>query len=152
MGDARDWLPEKIRSYRRPDDDRKLGRFLVTLLVDGKPLSIELLLDYHNGKTIYRTTNPGSGGVVNDWRVPPSLTRFLQPEFLKLFIFNGEFAAGPPGWRRGGSGPGHRCVMPDLSSQRRIEAGRGILGGIVPGGHNENAERAKQENCRNGRS
>ena len=91
-GAAQSWPIDKIRSYRRKDDDRKLGRFLATLLVNGKPLSIKLMLDYHNGKTIYRTTNPGSGGVVNGWSVSPALTRFLQPQFLNLFIFDGEFA------------------------------------------------------------
>ena len=64
----------------------------MTLLVDGKLLSIELLLDYSTGRASYRSTNPGSGGVVPVWRVPPAMARFLKPEFLSLFIFDGEFA------------------------------------------------------------
>lgn len=90
-GSAQGWGAERVREFRR---DRELGTgsFKATLLVDGKPLSIELVLDYGTGRASYRTTSPGSGGVVPVWRVPPSLNRFLTPEFLSLFIFDGEFA------------------------------------------------------------
>ncbi len=90
-GSAQDWRPEQVRGYRRGREG-SVGRFKVTLLVDGKLLSIELLLDYSTGRASYRSTSPGSGGVVPRWRVPPSVTRFLKPEFLRLFIFDGEFA------------------------------------------------------------
>ena len=90
-GSAQNWPPRQVREYRR-GRERDRGRFMVTLLVDGKPLSIELILDYGTGRASYRTTSPGSGGVVPMWRVPPSMNRFLTPEFLSLFIFDGEFA------------------------------------------------------------
>ena len=90
-GSARDWPPERVREFRRGEEG-KGGRFKATLLCDGKPLSIELVLDFGSGRASYRTTNPGSGGVVPLWRVPPSMNRFLTPEFLSLFIFDGEFA------------------------------------------------------------
>ena len=91
-GAAKDWSSERVRSYRRSGDSRSDGRFKATLLVDGKPLTIELLLKYEDGEAVYLTTNPGSGGVVRRWHVPPSLNRFLKPEFLELFVFDGEFA------------------------------------------------------------
>jgi DNA sulfur modification protein DndD len=91
-GDAEGWAPEKVRRYRRKHDTRGEGRFKATLLVDGRPLSIELILDFENGSTRYKTTNPGSGGVVPRWHVPPAVNRFLAPQFLSLFIFDGEFA------------------------------------------------------------
>ena len=90
-GSARKWDPEKVRAYRRGHEGT-VGRFEATLQVDGKPLSIELLLNYDTGLASYRSTSPGSGGVVPKWRVPPSVHRFLTPEFLSLFIFDGEFA------------------------------------------------------------
>ena len=90
-GSARSWGADRVREYRR-NRERDSGRFKVTVLVDGKPLSVELLLDYRTGQASYRTTNPGSGGVVPTWRVPPSLNRFVTPEFLSLFVFDGEFA------------------------------------------------------------
>ena len=91
-GSARDWPASRVCSYRRSHDDRLQGQFKVTLLVDGKLLSIELVLSYATGRAKYHTTNPGSGGVVPQWHVPPSMNRFLTPEFLSLFIFDGEFA------------------------------------------------------------
>ena len=54
--------------------------------------AIELTLDYETGRASYRSTSPGSGGQVGKWHVQPALKRFLTPEFLSLFIFDGEFA------------------------------------------------------------
>ena len=90
-GSARNWSPERVRAFRR-GEEASGGRFKATLLRDGKPLSVELLLDYGSGRVDYRTTSPGSGGVVPLWHVPPPMNRFLTPEFLSLFIFDGEFA------------------------------------------------------------
>lgn len=91
-GTADKWTPEKIRSFRRQGDPRTTAFFKVTLLIDTKPLTIELTLDYEAGQVRYKTTNPGSGGQVPKWHVSPELHRFLAPEFLSLFIFDGEFA------------------------------------------------------------
>lgn len=90
--DAALWTPDKVRKYRRSRDTVSKGRFKVTLLIDGKPLSIELSLDFESGQATYRSTSPGSGGVVPRWHVPPAVHRFLAAEFLNLFIFDGEFA------------------------------------------------------------
>lgn len=91
-GSAKDWSLERVRSFRRKNVPTAQGCFKVTLLVDGKPLSLELMLDYEAGQVSYKSTWPGSGGVVPRWHVPPSVHRFLAPEFLSLFIFDGEFA------------------------------------------------------------
>jgi len=91
-GAAENWPAEKVRRYRRKHETRSEGRFKATLLVDDRPLSIELILDFENGQTRYKTTNPGSGGVVPRWHVPPAVNKFLAPQFLSLFIFDGEFA------------------------------------------------------------
>ncbi|WP_155846276.1 hypothetical protein [Agrobacterium sp. 10MFCol1.1] len=92
-GVATSWDEKTVRSYRRKGDERELGTFVVSLLVDGRQLSIELVLDFEMGVARYRTTNPGSGGVVQSWQPLPAVRRFLAKEFLGLFIFNGEFAA-----------------------------------------------------------
>ena len=91
-GSATEWNPDKVREYRRPGADNDGGQFRVTVLVDGRPLTIELILDFEDGSALYRTTTPGSGGVVGRWKPPPSMLKFLTPEFLSLFIFDGEFA------------------------------------------------------------
>ncbi|MYE25505.1 MAG: hypothetical protein F4Y01_16465 [Gammaproteobacteria bacterium] len=90
-GSAQKWRPEQVRAYRRGREGAA-GRFKANLLADGKPLAIELLLDYSTGQASYRSTSPGSGGIVPVYRVPPSMDRFFRPEFLRLFIFDGEFA------------------------------------------------------------
>lgn len=92
-GEAEKWDEERIRSYQRPSDEREAGSFVVSLIVNGRHLSIELLLDFEMGTARYQTTNPGSGGVVQSWSPPPQIRRFLAKEFLSLFVFNGEFAA-----------------------------------------------------------
>ncbi|WP_156913593.1 ATP-binding protein [Mesorhizobium sp. WSM3224] len=91
-GQASTWPPTRIRDYRRPGDNRDKGEFRVALLLDRRPLTIELILDFENGTASYRTTTPGSGGVVGRWQPPPSVLKFLTPDFLHLFIFDGEFA------------------------------------------------------------
>ncbi|WP_158926280.1 CxC ATPase DNA modification system associated small protein [Acidisphaera sp. S103] len=92
-GAATSWDEKLVRSYRRKGDDGELGTFVVSLLVDGRPLSIELILDFEMGSARYRTTNPGSRGVEDSWSPTPLVRRFLAKEFLGLFVFNGEFAA-----------------------------------------------------------
>lgn len=91
-GSARSWSADRVLDFRRPGASDEHGRFDAHLLVDGRRLSIELTLDFVSGAASYRTTNPGSGGVVNGWQVPPSIHRFMAEEFLSLFIFDGEFA------------------------------------------------------------
>lgn len=91
-GSAKDWSPTEIRDLFRPGADNDSGQFRVTLLVDGKPLTFELLLDFEAGTAAYRTSLPSSGGVVRRWDPPSNMLQFLTPAFLDLFIFDGEFA------------------------------------------------------------
>ncbi len=91
-GRARDWDEPEVRAFRRPGDVNAKGSFMVRLLVDGRPLTIELVLDFDGGKVSYRTTNPGSGGIVVGYAPPANVHQFLTAHFLKLFIFDGEFA------------------------------------------------------------
>ena len=91
-GEAGRWKDNEIRELRRPGETHPSGKFIVRLQVDGRPLTIELTLDFESGTAQYRTTNPGSGGVLAGWKPPPALLDFLSPEFLRLFIFDGEFA------------------------------------------------------------
>lgn len=92
-GVATSWDEKMVRSYRRKGDDRDFGTFVVSLLIDSRRLTLELVLDFETGTARYRTTNPGSGGVVQSWSPSPLVRRFLAKEFLALFVFNGEFAA-----------------------------------------------------------
>lgn len=90
--EAARWSPEQVRQLRRRLDTRTEGTFIVRLLVNDRPLTIELTLDFDNGIARYRTTTVGSGGIVSGWTPSPEVHQFLSPEFLRLFIFDGEFA------------------------------------------------------------
>ncbi len=91
-GEAVDWDDVKVRSFRRRGATNMTGHFKVKLLVDGKPLTFELELEYEYGRATCVTTRPGSGGIGKGWAPPPEMRRFLARSFLDLFIFNGELA------------------------------------------------------------
>ena len=91
-GEADEWGADRVRSYKRPRQEEQKGDFVVNLLVDGRPLSFDLTLYYAEGHARYRTSTPGSGGVVAGWKPPPNVRRFLSREFISLFVFDGEFA------------------------------------------------------------
>jgi DNA sulfur modification protein DndD len=91
-GSATRWSPEEIRELRRPGDDRTQGLFVVRLAMNGRPLTFEINLDFDRGQAQYRTTSIGSGGVKPKWDPPNEIRRFLDPKFLDLFVFDGEFA------------------------------------------------------------
>ena len=91
-GSAAKWTADRVRNLRRAGDAGSKGQFLAKLLVDDKPLTFELALDFDEGHARYRTTSPGSGGVTSGHNPPPALHRFLTPQFTSLFVFDGEFA------------------------------------------------------------
>src|SRR5262245_33102423 len=68
---AANWTPDQVRGFRRRLDTHSEGQFVVKLLVNGRPLTFELTLDFENGTTRYRTTNVGSGGIVSGWSPSP---------------------------------------------------------------------------------
>lgn len=86
------WTPQEVRALRRPGEDNEDGSFKVTLLMDERPLTIEMTLDFEEGTVAYGTTWPGSGGLQRRYNPPPAILKFLTPAFLDLFIFDGEFA------------------------------------------------------------
>jgi len=91
-GEAETWPEDRVRSMRRPGLQNTAGVFAVFLSIEGKPLTLELRLDFDAGTAAYRTSSPGLGGVVPGWRPPKEVERFLDERFVRLFIFDGEFA------------------------------------------------------------
>lgn len=91
-GDARSWSPEHIRELQRATDRRDDGRFTVELRVDGKPLKLELIVDFESASVSYATTSPDMGGYNKEWAPPPNVRRFLSRRFVDLFVFDGELA------------------------------------------------------------
>ncbi|WP_397584897.1 hypothetical protein [Sphingorhabdus sp.] len=93
-GRASSWSADEVREFRRHNDPRSLGVFAVKLVIDGRPLTIEIELDYDEGSVKYRTTSPDTGGMKMHWGPPIEVRRFLDKRFLDLFIFDGELAKG----------------------------------------------------------
>ena len=91
-GEAERWDEAVVRGLRRRGETHAGGNFKVKLLVDGRPLTFEIDLDFENGRATCLTTRPGSGGVHRRWAPPPEMRRFLDRSFLNLFVFNGELA------------------------------------------------------------
>lgn len=90
-GEAVDWTPSKIKSYRRSGEVHATGTFILRLHFS-QPIVLELTLDYEAEKAIYKTSRPGSGGLEPGHQPPASLKRFLSNDFVNLFFFDGEFA------------------------------------------------------------
>lgn len=91
-GEASQWEPDHVRSFQRPTDKGNSGSFKVDLLVDDRPVTFELILDYAEGQARYKTSTPGSGGVVSGHHPPSYIYPFLKAQFINLFVFDGEFA------------------------------------------------------------
>ncbi|GAB4179075.1 MAG: hypothetical protein Fur006_12030 [Coleofasciculaceae cyanobacterium] len=89
-GSARQWHPQKIRELRRSGDSAELGKFIVRLAINGNPLTFELNLNFNKGKVDYRTSY--GAGIQDGFFPPPKLRKFLNPEFVNLFVFDGELA------------------------------------------------------------
>ncbi len=91
-GEAQNWDGDQVNQYKRRDSDIPVGKFILRLSVDDKPLTFDLKLDFSEGGVIYRTTSPATGGVVDGWKPPVSVRRFLTERFVNLFVFDGELA------------------------------------------------------------
>jgi DNA sulfur modification protein DndD len=90
-GSAQEWNSEKIRELRRSGDSATFGKFVVKIAVNNKPLTFELKLNFDRGKVEYRTSY-GTG--ISDGFFPPApLRKFLNSEFVNLFVFDGELAS-----------------------------------------------------------
>lgn len=92
-GAAETWQAERVMEFAPKDGATAEGKFLVRLLVDEKPLAIELTLSFIDGLVTYRTTSPAAGGVREGWLPPTDVRRFLSERFVGLFVFDGELAS-----------------------------------------------------------
>ena len=90
-GSAKQWTPEQIMEFRNNNNSAASGSFIVKLSLDDKLLTFELNFDFNREKASYRTTY-GSAGIKDGFSPPPSIKKFLNPEFVSLFVFNGELA------------------------------------------------------------
>ena len=87
-------LPASAVRDFRPDEDTETGRFELRLVIDGRPLRLELRLNYALGEATYWTTRAAlsAGGVEEGRILPEELGRLITSDFARLFIFDGEMA------------------------------------------------------------
>jgi DNA sulfur modification protein DndD len=78
----------------RADDGAEEGLFELRLDIDGKPHRIQVILDFVGRTCGFNTirAQEQSGGSEPGLHLPLALKRLLSPEFVKLFVFDGEFA------------------------------------------------------------
>jgi DNA sulfur modification protein DndD len=90
-GSAQEWTQEQIAEFRHNSNLAEFGLFIVRLSLNDRLLTFELEFDFKREKVKYRTTH-GSTGIINGFSPPPMIKKFLNSEFVNLFIFDGELA------------------------------------------------------------
>jgi len=89
-GSAAKWGPDQLMDFRAVTSGSDKGIFIVYLLVNERRLTFELKLDFDRRRASYRTTY---GGNIQDGFSPPiELRRVFSPEFVELYVFDGELA------------------------------------------------------------
>jgi DNA sulfur modification protein DndD len=84
------WSGSDVRALAKRGNENGLGVFRVTLLVDGRRVTICLNFDFDQGTVQYTTTL--SSGMKIGFRPPPGIEKFLLPEFVDFYVFDGELA------------------------------------------------------------
>ncbi|MGF9693778.1 hypothetical protein AAIH46_13245 [Rhizobium sp. 0TCS1.26] len=91
---ASEGLPSSVVRSLRADDDVETGLFEVRLLINGRPLRLQLELDFRDGSATYWTVREQErgGGREEGRALPNDLRDLLKPALTELFVFNGELA------------------------------------------------------------
>jgi len=89
-GVATDWDQETVRSYQKQSADVDRGSFEVFFRVGSDKVTIHLTLNFLDGTADYETTQ--NKGNRKGFHPPIGLRRFLNPQFVQFFIFDGELA------------------------------------------------------------
>lgn len=84
------WDKEKVRSLRKRSNSTGRGTFQVVLLHNGNRVTIVMDFDLDEGTVRYKTTL--HSGMKDGFHPPTGLVKFLRPEFVPFFVFDGELA------------------------------------------------------------
>lgn len=83
-------LTEEVQSFKKRHSDIDYGRFSVALLLNQRRVTITMFFDFQQGTVKFMTTK--DAGQVEGFAPPVDFKRFLSPEFIKFFVFDGELA------------------------------------------------------------
>jgi DNA sulfur modification protein DndD len=86
--DGRDWTDYPVLELAGQDSID--GEFIVHLMLDEKKYSIRLSFDFKEPKVDIYTT--GQNGEAYGFNAPRALDQFLNPNFVRFFVFDGELA------------------------------------------------------------
>ena len=89
-GSAQKWTSEQIAEFRNTTNLAEFGSFIVKLSLNDKLLTFELKFNFQREKIEYKTTY--NSGIQNGFFPPSIIKKFLNIEFVSLFIFDGELA------------------------------------------------------------
>lgn len=90
-GSAETWDSNEIRQLRKKDADQGEGLFELRLAHNGKRVTVRMEFDFESGLVSYKTT--GNSGQADAFDPPFELSRFMNPEFVNFYVFDGELAA-----------------------------------------------------------
>lgn len=85
------WDRSEIYRLRKRGNNRGRGLFKVVLLHNGRRITIAMNFDFEEGTLRYTTTMPS--GIKDGFHPPLELKKFLRPDFVRFFVFDGELAA-----------------------------------------------------------
>lgn len=89
--DNNQWDKSKVRSLRKRSNDDGRGIFRVALLLNDQRVTFTLNFNFEEGSLRYSTTT--ASGIKDGFRPPRELKKFLHPDFVNFFVFDGELAA-----------------------------------------------------------
>lgn len=84
------WDTKKVMSYKKKNTEISSGFFKIVLLHNKKRITLIMNFDFEEGNVTYSTTLPS--GKKNGFHLPRELRRFFRPDFVNLFVFDGELA------------------------------------------------------------
>lgn len=90
-GTASEWDPDTVRTFRKKGSAEAEGTFEVSLLLNKSRTTIIMHFDFESGRVQYKTTR--DYGQVPRFSPPVQFRRFLDPNFVNFFIFDGELAS-----------------------------------------------------------
>ena len=84
------WNRSTIQELRKRNTEQDEGLFELRLSLHGKRLTIRMEFDFEFGRVGYKTT--WGSGQEDGFHPPPELRRFMNPDFVNFYVFDGELA------------------------------------------------------------
>lgn len=88
--DKNAWSRSQIDEYQKRDAPLPSGLFELRLLLNERRVTIIMEFDFDNGRIYYKTTR--GDGQVEGFDPPMEFRRFMNEDFVKFYVFDGELA------------------------------------------------------------